>query len=94
MVNNTVDEKTEIDNVTNFFHILGSVFQIKGNAITKTKKFETTFYTSCMSSKTKTYYYKTYNNSQINAIDLSKVNDKKKLTIFDLNKKQNINYQN
>lgn len=94
LVSNTVDEKTEIDNVTNFFHILGSVFQIKGNAITKTKKFETTFYTSCMSSKTKTYYYKTYNNSQINAIDLSKVNDQKNLTIFDLNKKQNINYQN
>ena len=47
-----------------------------------------------MSSKTKTYYYKTYNNSQINATDLSKVNDKKNLTIFDLNKKQNINYQN
>ncbi len=61
--------KTEEESVTQFFHILQSVFQIKG--LTRFDgKLEKTVYSSCMNLQKGIYYYKTYENSRISKIDM------------------------
>ncbi|WP_027123763.1 choloylglycine hydrolase [Mycoplasmoides pirum] len=84
----------ELSHVTQFFHILDSVKQVKGQVIGLEDQNEITIYSSCISSNTLTYYYKTYTNNQINAVSMNNVDlNAKNLYVYQLNKKQNINYQ-
>ncbi len=66
---NAVFGKTEQEIVNQFFHILYSVYQIKG-AVKVEDAYEITHYTSCCNTDKGIYYYTTYNNSQINAVSL------------------------
>ena len=68
--------------VNQFFHILGSVWQTRG-LCKLNDKYEITIYASCMSLEKGIYYYKTYDNSMVNAINLYHV---------DLNKENIISY--
>lgn len=90
----SISADDEISIVTQFFHILDSVAQIKGQVEGHENRHEITIYSNCYSSKTQTIYFKTYDNNQINAISLVdfNTNENKKLLIFDFYKKQNINY--
>ena len=64
----TVKPETEEESVTNFFHILNSVFQTEG--LTRFDgKFEKTVYSSCINIDKCIYYYKTYENCRISKID-------------------------
>lgn len=60
----------ERESVSQFFHILGSVDQQRGCNIMCDGECEITFYTSCCSAATGIYYYTTYDNSQLTAVDL------------------------
>jgi len=86
--------KKESDAINQFFHILYSVYQIKGCAKVG-KDYEITNYTSCCNTAKGIYYYTTYNNFNINAVDIHRQNlDKDFLYEFILNKDDNIIFQN
>ena len=70
---NSVSGKTESESVSQFFHILGSVEQQRGCCDTG-GKFEVTIYTSCCNAQKGIYYYTTYENHQITAVDLYREN--------------------
>ena len=57
--------------------------------------YEKTIYSSCCNTDKGIYYYTTYENSQITAVDMQKEDlDGQKLISYELIKNQQINYQN
>ncbi len=70
---NSVSGDSEEEKVSQFFHILYSVYQQKG-VVKFDDAYEITHYTSCINATKGVYYYTTYNNSRINAVDMHKEN--------------------
>ena len=92
---NSVSKDDEMANVTQFFHILDNISMVKGAVITADGSLDITTYNSCISAKTLTYYYKTYDNYQISAISLLNEDlDGDLLIKYPLVKEARINYQN
>jgi penicillin V acylase-like amidase (Ntn superfamily) len=69
---NSVSGDSEAESVSQFFHILGSVDQQRGCCDVGDGKFEITIYTSCCNTDKGIYYYTTYDNHQITAVDMYK----------------------
>lgn len=69
---NSVSGSDENESVSQFFHILGSVEQQRGCCEVADEKYELTIYTSCCNASKGIYYYKTYDNHQICAVDMNK----------------------
>ena len=91
---NSLFGKTEQEIVNQFFHILYSVYQIRG-AVKVCEDYEITHYTSCCNTDNGIYYYTTYNNSQINAVSLFSQNLQDcKLICYNLIEEQEIFIQN
>ncbi|MEE0275399.1 MAG: choloylglycine hydrolase, partial [Oscillospiraceae bacterium] len=65
---NSVCEQEEEQQVVQFFHILDAVAMVKGSVITEDKQLDLTLYSCCISAGTKTYYYRTSENSTVHAI--------------------------
>lgn len=63
---------SESESVSQFFHILGSVNQPRGCCDIGGERYETTVYTSCCNTDKGIYYYTTYFNRQITAVNLHK----------------------
>lgn len=85
----------EISTVNAFFHTLDTVAMVSGSVVTPDNKDDITLYSSCMCQETGIYYYKTYYNNQINAIDMNKENlDATEMKVFKYHNDQAINYQN
>lgn len=61
---------SEEENVSQFFHILGAVNQTKGCCRVGENDYEMTIYTSCCNVERGIYYYTTYGNRQITAVDM------------------------
>ena len=61
---------TEGENVNQFFHILGSVEQQRGCVILEDGSLELTRYSCCCNICKGIYYYTTYDNRRISAVDL------------------------
>ncbi len=81
--------------LVNFFHILGSVDQQRGCCDLGDDKFEITIYTSCCNVNKGIYYYTTYDNHQITAVDMHKENlDSNVLIRYPLIKEEQIRTQN
>lgn len=92
---NSVSGDSEEESVSQFFHVLGSVEQQRGCVCMGDNQYEITIYTSCCNTDKGIYYYTTYGNSQITAIDMYKENiDGCKLISYELVKGQRINYMN
>ena len=92
---NSVSDDTEEESVNQFFHILGAVEQQRGCCRLENDKCEITIYTSCCSADKGIYYYTTYENHQIHAIDMKRENlDGKELILFPLVRKEQIKIQN
>lgn len=90
----SVPGKNETDCVTQFFHITDTISQVKGLNI-RNNKCVTTRYTSCINQHKGIYYYTTYGNRQITAVDINKTNpDCKNLITFPLITNQQIAFQN
>lgn len=66
---NSKCEDTESSSVSQFFHILASVAQQRGLVI-HDGAYEITFYSSCCNTDKGIYYYTTYENSQITAVNM------------------------
>lgn len=60
----------ELSSVSQFFHILGSVDQQRGCCEVSEDAYEITIYTSCCNTTKGIYYYTTYDNHQITAVDM------------------------
>ncbi len=91
---NSVCGETENESISQFFHILDSVSQTRG-CVRVEDTFEKTAYSSCCNTDKGIYYYKTYENCQLSAVDLHRENlDRNGLIIYNLVNEQQINYQN
>ena len=91
---NSVCDDTEDDSISQFFHILQSVSQSNGCARAG-DTFEKTIYSSCCNTDKGIFYYTTYHNNQISAIDIHRENlDNNQLIIYNLVNEQNINFHN
>ena len=85
----------ELSSVSQFFHILGSVDQQRGCCEVAEGKYEITLYTSCCNATKGIYYYTTYENHQINAVDMHRENlDTTALIRYPVLETQNILFQN
>lgn len=71
---NAVCGDSETESVSQFFHILGSVEHQRGCVILENGLHEITIYSSCCNADKGIYYYKTYENSQITAVDMYREN--------------------
>ena len=92
---NSVSGDSEEESVSQFFHILGSVDQQRGCCEVHDGKYEITIYTSCCNLDKGIYYYTTYSNHQISAVDMHRENlDSDKLVRYPIILNQNINFQN
>lgn len=92
---NSIDGENEEESISQFFHILGSVEQQKGCVQLEKGEYEYTIYSSCCNTEKGIYYYKTYYNSQITAVDMNREKlDGKELKSFPLRKQQNVYRQN
>ena len=74
---------------------MNSVDQQRGCCELDDGKYEITIYTSCCNATKGIYYYTTYDNHQISAVDMHKENlDGKELIRYSLIKNEQINFQN
>lgn len=92
---NSVSGNSENESVSQFFHILGSVDQQRGCCDVGDGKFEITIYTSCCNADKGIYYYTTYENHQITAVNMHKENlDAENLVHYPLILSEQIKLQN
>ncbi len=86
---------SEAESVSQFFHILKSVEQQRGCVHMGEGKYEITIYSSCCNADKGIYYYNTYDNSQITAVDMRRENlEGSELIAYPVLKEQNILMQN
>ena len=91
----SVSDPCESESIGQFFHILGAVEQQRGCCDVGNSKFEITIYTSCCNADKGIYYYTTYGNRQITAVNMHKANlDGSFLVRYPLVKGQQIRNQN
>ena len=91
----SVSGDSEEESVSQFFHILGSVDQQRGCCEVADGKYEITIYTSCWNAQKGIYYYNTYENHQITAVDMHRENlDGTTLARYPLIQKGEIRWQN
>lgn len=67
---NSLSGNSENESVSQFFHILGAVDQQRGCCEVGEGKYEITIYTSCCNADKGIYYYTTYDNHQITAVNM------------------------
>lgn len=92
---NSVSGDSENESVGQFFHILGSVEQQAGCCELENGEYERTIYTSCCNTTRGIYYYTTYGNRQITAVDMYREDlDEKKLIRYPLIEQEQIRIQN
>ena len=71
---NSVSGESEAESVSQFFHILGAVDQQRGCCVLNDDKCEITIFTCCCNADKGIYYYTTYDNHQISAVNLHREN--------------------
>lgn len=80
--------------ISQFFHMLNNVAMPRG-AVISDGLDDITIYTSCMCQQKGIYYYTTYNNNGISAVDMNKEDlDAKEIKRFEYLDKLHITYQN
>lgn len=86
---------SESESISQFFHILGSVDQQRGCCEVAEGKYEITLYTSCCNTTKGIYYYTTYENHQISAVDMHRENlDSSSLICYPILQGEQIYFQN
>lgn len=85
----------DVKAITQFFNMLDYVKMVKGGVITEEGMEDLTIYSSCMDQEKGIYYYRTYDNNRINAVDINKEElEGEEIKIFSYLSEQDINYQN
>lgn len=83
------------NDISQFFHILATVSQTNGCTKTNQNQLEKTIYTCCINAQKGVYYYTTYQNRQISAIDMHcEKLDSNALISYPFITTEQINYQN
>ncbi len=86
--------ESEVESVSQFFHILDSVEQQRG-CVKLGEHFEITVYASCCNVDRGIYYYKTYDNSRLHGIDMHREDlDGSELARYPLIEREEIDIQN
>lgn len=92
---NSCSGDSESESVSQFFHILESVYQQRGCVDVGEEEYEITIYSSCCNTDKGIYYYTTYENSQITGVDMHKEDlEGKELVSYALVKGQQIHMEN
>ena len=92
---NSQGESDEVSSVNQFLKILYSVEQVKGLCEVTPGKYEYTIYSSCMNQEKGIYYYTTYENSDIHAIDMHKTDlDSSELSVYPLQRQLQVHLDN
>lgn len=92
---NSVCGGTEVERVNQFFHVLGTVEQVRGVCRIAEDRFEFTQYTSCYNATRGVLYYKTYESSQVHAVCLHRADPEgNRLLRFPLVRHEKILFQN
>ncbi len=92
---NSVCPSGEKESVSQFFHILGAVENQRGAVKVEGDKYDITIYASCCNTDKGVYYYHTYDNSTICAVDMHREDlDSDKLSSYPIISETTINYQN
>ena len=85
----------EAESVGQFFHILHAVEQQRGCCEVAEGQYERTIYTSCCNADMGVYYYSTYDNRCLTAVDLHREDlDGSTLAAYPLVTEQQILWQN
>lgn len=71
---NALAPQTEASSVVQMFHLFGTVEQIRGCCEVEKGKYEITIYTGLWNADKGIYYYTTYENSQVHALDMHREN--------------------
>lgn len=94
MKEHAIRKDSENESVTQFFHILQSVQQPEG-CIQLDNGYHKTVYSSCCNTDRGIYYYTTYENPQITAIDLHRSDlNSTKLTAYPIRQTPQLYYEN
>lgn len=92
---NSLSGESEEESVNQFFHILGAVEQQKGCVELQNETYEYTIYSSCCNTDKGIYYYKTYGNSCVTAIDMHREDlGGSNLIAYPMRKEWNVYWQN
>lgn len=92
---NSISGEDELESVTRYFHLMDAVSMPDGIVMTREGRFEKTEYTCCVNADKGIFYYKTYENNQITAVDMHRENlDGNALTEYSLVKTQQIHWIN
>ena len=84
----------DLENISQFFHVLCSVYQQNGCAQVG-QDYEKTLYSSCCDMERGIYYYTTYYNSQITAVNMHKEDlDSDKIVQYPIRNSQQIYFEN
>lgn len=95
VLHNSLSGTTEEESVSQFFHILTSVEQQRGCVRIREAEYEVTAYSCCCNADKGIYYYTTYGNRQISAVELWQENlEGREVISYSLVKNEQINYQN
>ena len=85
----------DVQAITQFFHMLDYVKMVKGGVLTDDGLEDGTTYASCMDQEKGVYYYKTYENNRISAVDMHKEQlEGTSLKMFEYQTEQDFNHQN
>lgn len=79
---NSICGESEKESVNQFFHILGSVEQVRGCVRLDNEQYEITTYSCCCNLEDGIYYYRTYEDFAIQKMDMRKMNLEGKGLIF------------
>lgn len=92
---NAISRDSEEESVGQFFHLLDSVAMPRGCVRMRGEEYEITRYSSCCNTDRGIYYYTTYGNRQIRAVDMHRVDlDGTVPFSYELSDEQQFQFQN
>ena len=92
---NSVSEQPESATLSQFFHILDQVSMVRGMIRTPEQNYDITTYSCCINATKGMYYFKTYENNRIQAVNLYGEDlEGSTLYCYELGGEQEIGYRN
>ena len=88
---NVVIGGSEVEEISAFFHTIGTVSTPSGSVCSESGEAVRTIYTSCADTDSMTYYFKTYENSRVRAVKMQG-EDGDSLRFFDIGGAEDILY--
>lgn len=91
----SVSEKDTMSELIQVFHILAQVGMVRGSVCTEDGGYDLTRYTCCIDQRELIYYYKTYSNFHVQALDIKRSDlDSSQMQIYKLSKEHRIFFHN